>query len=170
MWATCWERGNNLTLWISSNLYYFAFCLTGGFIEAGVLLCKRQQVDFTFLPQQGVLQPSGKFSQPAILICRWKTLHLRAKYSCSQRVFMFVFLQGLSVQTPWHTVCFFFIIRNKKHQTKAEKNIFVPESSAHSQMLKTKRGQRVTENKVKTAGRVNFGWITKPPGQRGKPH
>lgn len=29
-----------------------------GFVKANVFLCKRQQVDFTFLPQQGVLLPS----------------------------------------------------------------------------------------------------------------
>lgn len=39
-----------------------------GFVDADVFLGKRQQVDFAFLPQQGVLLPSRELSQPAILI------------------------------------------------------------------------------------------------------
>lgn len=177
MQPTCWDCGNNLTLWISSNLYYFACRLTGGFVEASVLLCKRQQVDFTFLPQQGVVQPSRKLSQPAFLIWRWKTSHLSAKYSCSQRVCMFIFLQGLSVQTAlcmlqhmfMYVFCLSFIfLLSEKY--KRRKNSFVPESSAQSQMLKMERGQRVRENKVNIAGLVNFGSVIKLPRQQGKPH
>lgn len=54
------------------NFWYvwcFAFRLTGGSVETGVFLIKRQQVDFTFLPQQGILQASGELSPPTILIC-----------------------------------------------------------------------------------------------------
>lgn len=64
--------GKSLTC-VSWNCYYFALWLTGGFVEANVFFCQRQQVDFTLLPQQGVLLPCGEFTNPAVLIWRAKT-------------------------------------------------------------------------------------------------
>lgn len=174
MQPTCWDCGNNnnLSLWIRSNLYYFSCRLTGGFVEASVLFCKRQQVDFTFLPQQGVVQPSRKLSQPAFLIWRWKTLHLLNIHV--HKEFVCLFLQGLSVQTAlcrlqcmfMYVFCLSFIFCYLKNKRR-EKNSFVPESSAQSQMLKMEWGQRVRENKVNIAGLVNFGSVIKLPRQQG---